>query len=206
MINYRAYYTVKKGPKNSGRGLPPPLIRAMPESKHSLGKGSSSIDAIAISKIWNYQWLTHSLTRVGAKRCYRIEELLELYKIITLFTFRPEWEKAVWECITHSCHWFARLNLTTTGPLLTTHFAVFWPWHTYCILSCMHLVCTLAKVWLHSCEVEEKLLRRSHIEDFQGFSKACRVCFCKGTTKVPQCRNTAVCEVQSWKMDERFFQ
>ena len=35
LTNFKAYYFVKKGPKHSGRGLHPPLIRAMPESKHS---------------------------------------------------------------------------------------------------------------------------------------------------------------------------
>ena len=35
LTNFRDYYLVKKGPKKSGRGLPPPLIRAMPKRTHS---------------------------------------------------------------------------------------------------------------------------------------------------------------------------
>ena len=35
LTKFRAYCTVKKGPKNSGSPLSPPLLRPMPESKHS---------------------------------------------------------------------------------------------------------------------------------------------------------------------------
>ena len=64
-----------------------------------MNKLASSVDTIAISKIWNYHWptadpLTHSLTGVDARRCYRIWKVLK----------RLEWpqQKANQNCI--PCH------------------------------------------------------------------------------------------------------
>ena len=65
------------GQKTKGDRLPlenmlEGLISQVSHKEYDKDQAASSIDAIAISEIWNYQWLTASLTCVGARRCYCI--------------------------------------------------------------------------------------------------------------------------------------